>query len=129
MNVIKRIKDLIIKNSPKNPFVKTSQGHIIDPEKNKKLLNLKTEIKGFLNPFIDVEVIYKGESLLHESLSMLVNTRMKDYGLFENYPEEALYQSEIILRLPTGSQMNFPLVLKSLDQKQFRQRGDNAPKA
>lgn len=82
----------------------------------------KPDIKGYINPFIDIEVICKGESLLHESLAMIINTRMKDYNLLEGYD---IQKAEIILRLPTGGQMNFPLIVKSLDDKLYRQRGDN----
>jgi hypothetical protein len=85
------------------------------------------EIDGYINPFIDVEVIYKGESLCHESLAMLVNTRLKDYNLLPEIQEG--YSPEISLRLPTGGEMKFPMYIKSLDDKQFRQRGDGLPKA
>ncbi len=86
------------------------------------------DISGYVNPFLDIEVMHKGESIFKDSLAAIVYCHLKDYFQADLNKAKDLSQIEITVTLPTGSCMKIPLTVKNLDEKGYRQRGDGLPK-
>lgn len=89
----------------------SAEQYIHNPKLRKELLQ-DPDVKGYINPLWEIEVVHNGKSLIKMPFCFLIHTHLKDYG-FD--PDSKMSNTPIIVFRTSGKgEARIPLFVKKL---------------